>query len=146
MGIAVRAGAPKPDISSSDAVKRVLLAAKSIGYSGGTSGAYMTELFQRMGIADELKPKLRQAPPGVPVGELITRGEVAIGFHQMSELLPVAGIDILGPLPADIQQFTVFSAGMSNGAKTPDAAKELVKFLSAPGTVPLIRKKGMEPA
>ena len=103
VGIAVRAGAPKPDISSSDAVKRALLAAKSIGYSGGASGAYITELFQRMGIADELKPKLRQAPLGVPVGELIARGEVEIGFHQMSELLPVAGIDILGPLPADIQ-------------------------------------------
>ncbi|TMH06433.1 MAG: ABC transporter substrate-binding protein [Betaproteobacteria bacterium] len=146
VGIAVRAGAPKPDISSSDAVKRALLAAKSIGYSGGASGAYITELFQRMGIADELKPKLRQAPLGVPVGELIARGEVEIGFHQMSELLPVAGIDILGPLPADIQQFTVFSAGVSTGAKTPDAAKELVKFLTAPGATPLIRKKGMEPA
>ncbi len=146
MGIAVHTGAPKPDISSSDAVKRALLAAKSIGYSSGTSGAYITELFQQMGIADELKPKLRQAPLGVPVGELIARGEVEIGFHQMSELLPVAGIDILGPLPADIQQFTVYSAGVSTGAKTPDAAKELAKFLTAPGTVPLIRKKGMEPA
>jgi molybdate transport system substrate-binding protein len=146
MGIAVRAGAPKPDISSSDAVKRALLAAKSIGYSSGTSGAYVTELVQRMGIADELKPKLRQSPPGVPVGELIARGEVEVGLHQMSELLPVAGVDILGPLPADIQQFTVFSAGVSTGAKTPDAARELVKFLTAPGAVPLIRKKGMEPA
>ena len=146
ISIAVRAGAPKPDISSSDAVKRALLAAKSIGYSGGASGTYITGLFQRMGIADELKPKLRQAPPGVPVGELIARGEVEIGLHQTSELLPVAGIDILGPLPADIQQFTVFSAGVSAGAKAPDAAKELVKFLTAPGTAPLIRKKGMEPA
>jgi molybdate transport system substrate-binding protein len=145
-GIAVRAGAPKPDVSSSDAVKRALLAAKSISYSGGASGAYITELFRRMGIADELKPKLRQAPLGVPVGELIARGEVEIGLHQMSELLPVAGIDILGPLPADIQQFTVFSARVSTAAKALDAAKELVKFLTAPGTVPLIRKKGMEPA
>ena len=146
MAIAVRTGAPKPDISSSDAVKRALLAAKSIGYSSGTSGAHITELLQRMGIADELKPKLRQAPLGVPVGEMIARGEVEIGFHQMSELLPVAGIDILGPLPADIQQFTIYSAGVSIGAKTPDAAKELVKFLTAPGAVPVIRKKGMEPA
>jgi len=146
MGIAVLAGAAKADISSSDAVKRALLAAKSIGYSGGASGAYVIELVQRMGIADELKPKLREAPPGVPVGDLVARGEVEIGLHQMSELLPVAGIDILGPLPADIQQFTVFAAGVSTGAKTPDAAKELVKFLTAPETVPLIRKKGMEPA
>jgi molybdate transport system substrate-binding protein len=99
-----------------------------------------------MGIADELKPKLSQAPLGVPVGELIARGEAEIGFHQLSELLPVAGIDILGPLPADIQQFTVYSAGVSTGARTPDAAKELVKFLTAQGTAPLIRKKGMEPA
>ena len=146
IGIAVHTGAPQPDISSSDAVKRALLAAKSIGYSGGASGVYITELFQRMGIADQLKPKLRQAPAGVPVGELIARGEVEIGLHQMSELLPVAGIDLLGPLPVDIQQFTVFSAGVSTAAKASDAAKELVKFLTAPGTAPLIRKKGMEPA
>jgi len=146
IGIAVRVGAPKPDISSSEAVKRALLAAKSIAYSGGASGAYITELFRRMGIADEVGPKLTQAPPGVPVGELVARGEAEIGLHQMSELLPVAGIDILGPLPADIQRFTVFSAGVSSGAKTPDAAKQLVEFLAAPTTAPLIRKKGMEPA
>ena len=146
MGIAVRAGAPKPDISSSDAVKRALIAAKSIGYSGGASGAYIPELLRGMGIYDESKAKLRQAPPGVAVGELIARGEVEIGLHQMSELLPVAGIDTLGPLPADVQQFTVFSAGASTAAKTPEGAKELVKFLTTPGAVPLIRKKGMEPA
>ena len=145
IGIAVRAGAPKPDISSGDTVKRALLAAKSIGYSGGTSGFYVTDLLQRMGIADELKPRLRQTQLGVAVGELVARGEAEIGFHQMSELLPVAGIDIVGLLPPDIQNFTVFSAGMSSEAKSPEAANELVKFLTTPATVTVFRKKGMEP-
>jgi molybdate transport system substrate-binding protein len=145
VGVAVRAGAPKPDISSGDALKRALLAAKSIGYSSGPSGAYLAGLFQRMGIADELKPKIKQTPPGVAVGDLIARGEVEIGFQQVSELLPIAGIDFLGPLPSDIQQFTVFSAGLHVSAKEPRAAKALVQFLTSPASVPVIKKKGMEP-
>lgn len=146
MGVAVRAGAPKPDIGSSDALKRALLASKSIGYSGGASGAYVLEMLQKMGIADAVKPKLKQAATGVAVGDLVAHGEVEIGLHQMSELLPIAGIDILGAFPADIQNFTVFSAGVSSAAKAPDAAKELIKFMAAPAAVPVIRKKGMDPA
>jgi molybdate transport system substrate-binding protein len=145
VGVAVRTGAPKPDISSGDALKRALLAAKSIAYSSGPSGAYLAGLFQRMGIADELKPKIRQTPPGAAVGDLIARGEAEIGFQQVSELLSIKGIDFLGPLPPDIQQITVFSAGVHVSATEPGAAKALVRFLTSPAAVPVIRKTGMEP-
>jgi molybdate transport system substrate-binding protein len=144
VGVAVRAGAPRPDISSGEALKRAVLAAKSIVYSHGPSGVYLASLFQRMGIADELKPKIRLVQ-GEPAGAVVARGEAEIGFQQMSELLPVPGIDLLGPLPADVQQITVFSAGLHVGAKEPDAARALVKFMTAPAAVPVIRKKGMEP-
>jgi molybdate transport system substrate-binding protein len=145
IGVAVRAGAPKPDIGSSDALKRALLAASSIAYSSSASGIYLTGLFQRMGISDELRPKIKQSPPGVPVGDLIARGEAEIGFQQVSELLPVAGIDYLGPLPADIQHFTIFSGGLPTGAKEPQAAKALINFIKAPAAIPVIKKSGMEP-
>ena len=145
VGVAVRAGAPKPDISSGDALKRALLAAKSIAYSSGPSGVYMEGLFRRLGIADEIKPKLKQTQPGNPVGEVIARGEAEIGFQQVSELLPIAGIDYIGPLPPDIQHITVFSGGIHTGAKQPDAAKALVKFITAPAAASVIKKKGMEP-
>jgi molybdate transport system substrate-binding protein len=145
IGVAVRAGAPRPDITSTDAVKRAVLAARSVGYSGGASGTYMVGLFQRLGIAEEVKAKGRQTPPGVAVGELIARGEVELGFHQVSELLPVAGIDILGPLPPELQQVTVFSSGIHVAAKDPAAARALVQFLASPRAIPLIRKGGMEP-
>jgi molybdate transport system substrate-binding protein len=145
IGVAVRAGAPKPDISSGEALKRALLAASSIAYSSSASGVYLAGLFQRMGIADALKPRIKQSPPGVPVGELIARGEVEIGFQQVSELLPVAGIDYLGPLPADIQHFTIFSGGLHIGAKEPQAAKALINFIKAPAAIPIIKKSGMEP-
>lgn len=144
VGVAVRAGAPRPDISSGEALKRAVLAAKSIVYSHGPSGVYLAGLFQRMGIAEELKSKVKQVQ-GEPAGAVVARGEAEIGFQQMSELLPVPGIDLLGPLPADVQQITVFSAGLHVGAKAPDAARALVKFMTAPAAVPVIRKKGMEP-
>ena len=144
VGVAVRAGAPRPDISSGEALKRAVLAAKSIVYSHGPSGVYLAGLFQRMGIAEELKSKIKQVQ-GEPAGAVVARGEAEIGFQQMSELLPVPGIDLLGPLPADVQQITVFSAGLHVGAKAPDAARALVKFMTAPAAVPVIRKKGMEP-
>jgi molybdate transport system substrate-binding protein len=146
IGVAVRAGATKPDISSGEALKRALLAAKSIAYSSGPSGVYLIGLFQRMGIADDIKSKVKQTSPGLPVGEVIARGEAEIGFQQVSELLPIAGIDYLGPLPPDIQHITVFSGGIHAGAKESDAAKALVKFITAPASVPVIKKKGMDPA
>jgi molybdate transport system substrate-binding protein len=141
----VRTGAPKPDISSGDALKKTLLSAKSIGLSTGPSGVYVAGLFQRMGIADEIKPKLKQVPPGVPVGTIIASGEAEIGFQQVSELIHVAGIDYIGPLPADVQHITVFSGGIHVGTKQPDAAKALVKFITAPAAVPVIKKHGLEP-
>jgi molybdate transport system substrate-binding protein len=98
-----------------------------------------------MGIADEMKPKAKQPPSGASVGEMIARGEVEIGFQQISELVHVAGIDFLGPLSPDIQQITVFSSGVHAGAKAPGAAKALVKFLTSPAAVPIIKKNGLEP-
>jgi molybdate transport system substrate-binding protein len=145
VGVAVRAGAPKPDISSGEALKKALLAAKSIGYSTGPSGVYLASLFERMGIADQIKPKLKQTQPGVLVGSIIANGEAEIGFQQVSELIHMPGIDFLGPLPADVQKITVFSAGIHSGAKESEAAKALVKFLTAPATAPVFKKHGLEP-
>jgi molybdate transport system substrate-binding protein len=145
VGVAVRAGAPKPDISSGDALKRTLLAATSIGYSSGPSGVYLEGLFQRMGITEQLRPKLRQTPSGVPVGEILAKGEVEIGFQQVSELIHVRGIDFVGALPSDIQQVTIFSTGIHTGATQREAAKAWVRFLTSPAAVPVIRKNGLEP-
>ena len=145
IGVAVKSGARKPDISSGEAVKRAALAARGIAYSTGPSGIYLMGLFQRMGIAESIKSKVQQVQ-GEPAGGVVARGEAEIAFQQVSELLPVPGIDFVGPLPADIQQITVFSAGLHVAAKQPDAARALVKFLTAPGAAPVIRNKGMEPA
>jgi molybdate transport system substrate-binding protein len=145
IGVAVRAGLPKPDISSGEAVKNAVLAAKSVAYSSGPSGFYLADLFKRMGIADQIKDKVKQTPSGVQVGEVVARGEADLGFQQVSELLHLKGIQYLGPLPADIQHITVFSAGLHRAASEPDAAKALVRFLTAPEAGPVIRKTGMEP-
>jgi len=145
IGVAVRAGLPKPDISSGDAVKQAVLAAKSVAYSSGPSGFYLADLFKKMGIADQIKDKVKQTPSGVQVGEIVGRGEADLGFQQVSELLHLKGIHYLGPLSADIQHITVFSAGLHTAATAPEAARALVKFLTAPEAAPIIRKTGMEP-
>jgi molybdate transport system substrate-binding protein len=145
IGVAVRAGLPKPDISSGEAVKQAVLAAKSVAYSSGQSGFYLADLFKRMGITDQIKDKVKQTPSGVQVGEVVARGEADLGFQQVSELLHLKGIHYLGPLPADIQHITVFSAGLHTAATAPDAAKALVKFLTGAEAGPIIRKTGMEP-
>ena len=145
VAVAVKAGAPKPDISTTEAFKKTLLAAKSIGYSTGPSGVYVIALFQRLGIADEIKGKLKQTPTGVFVGSIIASGEVEIGLQQVSELIAAPGCDIVGPLPADIQQMTVFSSGIMVGAKEADAAKAWVKFLTTPAAAAVFKKTGMEP-
>ena len=145
IGIAVKSGAPKPDISTTESVKRALLAAKSIAYSDSASGVYVsTEMFAKLGIADEMKDKARKIP-AVPVGEIVARGDAEIGFQQISELLPVAGVDIVGPLPPELQKITVFAAGIATVSKEPDAGKALIKFLASPAANAAIVKSGMEP-
>ena len=146
VAVAVKKGAKRPDIASAEAVKRALKAAKSIAYSSGPSGVYLAELFQKWGIAEELKPKITQTPPGTAVGPLIARGEAEIGFQQMSELLPTAGIDILGPLPAEIQVITTFSGGVHAAAREAGAARAWLAFITSPQSAAVLRKHGMEPA
>jgi molybdate transport system substrate-binding protein len=145
VGVGVKAGAPKPDIGTTEALKKTLLAAKSIGYSTGPSGVYVIGLFQRLGVADEVKGKLKQTPTGVFVGSIIASGEAEIGFQQVSELSHFAGVDYVGPLPADVQQFTTFSSGIVAGTKETEAAKALVKFITAPAAAAAFKKRGMEP-
>jgi molybdate transport system substrate-binding protein len=145
IGVAVKAGAPHPDISSADAVKRALLAAKSIAYSDSASGVYVsTEMFQKLGIADEMKDKARKIP-ATPVGEIVAKGEAEIGLQQVSELKPVQGIDIVGPLPDELQKITVFSAGIATVSKEPEAGKALIRFLGSPAARDEIVKSGMDP-
>ena len=146
IGVAVRSGLPKPDISSGEALKNAVLAAKSVAYSSGPSGFYLAELFKKMGIADQIKDKVKQTPSGQQVGEVVARGEVDLGFQQVSELLHVNGIQYLGPLPPDIQHTTVFSAGLHTAAPAPDAANALTKFLTAPEAAPIIIRSGMDPS
>ncbi len=145
VGVAVRAGAPRPDISSAAALRSALLAAKSVVLSSGPSSVYLPTMFQKMGIADQLKPKIIQIGPGLPVGETVARGEGEIGFTQMSELMSVKGIEYLGPLPAEVQFITVFSAGLHAAAPAPEAARALLKFLTAPEAAPVLKNHGMEP-
>jgi molybdate transport system substrate-binding protein len=145
VGVAVPAGAPKPDISTTAALKQTLVAAKSIGYSTGPSGVYMLGLFQRLGVADIVKPKLKQTPTGVFVGAIVANHEAEIGFQQVSEFVHFPGVDYVGPLPAEVQEVTVFSAGIQVGAKEAEAAKAWVKFLTAPTAAPVYRKMGLEP-
>jgi molybdate transport system substrate-binding protein len=145
IGVAIRAGAPKIDISSAEGIKKALLAAKTIAYSAGPSGVHIAALIQKWGLTDQLKSKIVPPRPNVPIGEVVASGDAEIGFQQVSELLPVKGIDYLGPLPADIQEVTVFSAGVHKGAVAADAGRALLKYLTAPEAAPIIRKTGMEP-
>ena len=145
IGVAVKSGAQKPDISSAEAIKSALLAAKTIAYSDSASGVYVsTEMFQKLGIAEEMKDKARKIP-ATPVGEIVARGDAEIGFQQISELRPVAGIDIVGPLPDELQKITVFSAGIAAVSREPDAGKALIKFLASPEARDTLVKSGLDP-
>lgn len=148
VGVAVKPGSPKPVLNSGEDLKSALLAAKSVGYSTGPSGAYMQKLFEKMGIAEEIKAKAKAkakvTTPGVPVASLIRDGSAEIGFQQVSELIHEAGIDFIGPIPADVQQITVFSSAVPTGAKAQMEAKALQKFLTAPASAPTIKKHGLE--
>ena len=143
VGAAVRAGAPRPDISSGDALKRSLLAAKSVVVSSGPSGTYMLGLFERMGIP---RDRYVQARPGVQTGGLVARGEAELCFQQVSELLPVKGIQFLGPLPTEVGHVTVFAGGLHTAAADPQAARALMQYLASPAAAPVLNAKGMEPA
>ncbi len=146
VGVAVRVGAPKPDIRSADALRKTLIDARSIAYSTGPSGVYVTKLFERMGIAEQVKSKVMTAKTGVRVGTLVARGEAEIGFQQVSELIHDSGIEYVGPLPGDLQSITVYSAGIHSQSGQPAAAKALVDFVATPAARAVIKKNGMDPA
>jgi molybdate transport system substrate-binding protein len=146
IGIAVRKGAAKPDVSSAEALKRALLAAKTVGYTSGPSGVYMAKLIERMGIADQIKPKHRGVPSGGTVGTIVASGEAEIGFQQVSELVHIPGTDYVGPLPADVQCVTVFSSGVQAQGQHPAVVKALQAFLTTPAAQAVMKKHGLETA
>jgi molybdate transport system substrate-binding protein len=145
IGIAIRSGSPKPDISTVDSLRTTLLNAKSIAYSDSASGVYIsTELFRRLGIAGQVTAKSRMIP-AEPVASVVARGEAEIGFQQISELKPILGIELVGPLPDEVQKTTIFSAGIVTSSKDPDAAKSLITFLASPAATQAITASGLEP-
>ena len=145
VAVAVRAGAAQPDISSADAVRAAVLAAKSISYSTGPSGVALARLFEQWGIAEQIKNRIVTAPPGVPVGSLVAKGEVELGFQQLSELIHLDGITLLGNLPADIQITTTFSAAVGSASTHKSQARTLLAFLASEQAAAAIRRQGMEP-
>ena len=146
VAVAVRAGASRPDISDEGAVRRAVLAARSIGTSTGPSGLALTRLFQRWEIADEIRDRIVPPRPGVPVGTLLATGGVELGFQQLSELAGVDGIDVVGALPPAISIVTTFSAAIGAGARQPEAARALIRFMASPDTADVKRRHCMEPA
>jgi molybdate transport system substrate-binding protein len=144
IGVAIHKGAPKPDISTTEAFKRTLLDAKSVGFTAaGATGAYLKTLFEKLGIADELKPKLKLLQGAA--GEAAANGDVEIGMTQISEILPYANAELVGPLPSEVQSYTYFSAAVSAASREADVAKAFIKFLAAPAALAIIKAKGMEP-
>ena len=146
VAVAVPASALQPDISTEDAVRVAVLAARRIGYSTGPSGLQLAKLFDRWGIAATMQSRTVQAPPGVPVGALVARGEVDLGFQQLSELLHVPGIMIVGPLPPAIQINTTFSAGLCKASAQAPAVRALLAYLTSPASAAAKYKQGMDPA
>lgn len=145
IGAAVRAGAPRPDISTVDALRRTLLAANSVAYSASASGTYLSgELFARLGIEDRMRVTARRIM-SERVGTVVARGDAELGFQQISELLPIAGLDLLGPIPAEVQRVTTFSAGLTTAAREPEAARALLRFLASPAAEAAIRASGLDP-
>lgn len=146
VAIAVRAGAPRPDIASEDALRRAVLSARMIGYSTGPSGAALSRLFERWGVAVAIRERLVQAAPGVPVGRLLASGEVELGFQQHSELMHEEGIAVLGTMPPGLEIVTTFSAGVCAASTQPEAARAFLDYMRSPATADAKRRHGMEPA
>lgn len=147
VSVAVRAGAPRPDIGSEEALKAALLAAPTIGYSTGPSGTHLLRTFERWGVAETLRARTVQAPPGVPVGTMVADERVALGFQQLSELMGLPGIDVVGPLPPGVQILTVFSGALcATAAAQPAAARAWLDFMASPVMAEAKRRHGMEPA
>jgi len=145
VAVAVRSGTPQPDIASEDAVRQAVLAAPTLSYSTGPSGVALAKLFERWGVAAQIKDRIVTAPPGVPVGSLVARGEVALGFQQLSELIHVDGITVVGPLPPAIQIMTTFTAAMTTRCTRPAEVQALLDFMASPDTAAAKRRQGMEP-
>lgn len=146
VGVAVQAGARKPDIATPDGLKTTLLAAKSVGYSTGPSGDYVATMVERLGIGNELKPRLKQTPAGKTVADMLAARDVEIGFQQASELLHARALTYVGPLPRDLQFVTVYGAGITAAAKDNAAAKSLMRYFTSSSSIRAIRASGMEPA
>lgn len=144
VGVAVHADAPRRDIGSAGAVKRAVLAAASIGYSTGPSGVYLEQLFERWGILPLIKSRILIAPPGVPVGSLVASGDCELGFQQLSELISLPGICVLGPLPPDIQIVTTFSGAIGTTCSDPAAAREVLQFMASPANNAIKLRHGLE--
>jgi molybdate transport system substrate-binding protein len=149
VGVVVKEGAPRPDIGTVDAFKQAVLAAKSVAYidpaAGGSSGIYVARLLEKLGIADAVKPKAVLIPGGA-VAEHVAKGEAELGIHQISEILPVKGITLVGPLPEDIQNYTTYAAAIGGNARDAEAAKALIKALTGPAAAEAAKTKGMQPA
>jgi molybdate transport system substrate-binding protein len=146
VAVAVRLGEPWPDIGSEAALKNAVLAARKIGYSTGPSGVALTKLFERWGIAAQVKDKIVQAPAGVPVGALLARGEVGLAFQQLSELMHMEGIEVIGPMPDAVRIETTFSGGIGTASANAQAARRFLEFLASPETAEVKRRHGMQPA
>ncbi len=145
VGIAVRSGLPKPDVSTADAVKKAVLEAKSIAYSTGPSGFYIVELLRKMGISDQVRDKVKQPASGTQIAEMLARGEADLGFQQVSELVHAKGIDYLGPLPAEIQNITIYAVALHAASTVAEPAKALIRFMTSPEAEAPIRKMGLGP-
>lgn len=145
VGAAVGPSVPRPDISSAEGLKAALLAAKSIVISSGTSGRYLSDLFGRLGVGEQIKAKVKQPPSGAQIGDFLAAGEAELGFQQVSELIHVRGIQFLGPLPAELQSYTIYSGAAHSQAPQPAAARALLKALRQPETAAVVKKSGMEP-
>ena len=146
IAVAVRAGAPKPNITTEQALEQAVRRAGSVSYSTGPSGTHLEKTFERWGILDALRPRIVVPPPGVPVASLVAAGTVELGFQQLSELAHVAGVDVVGPLPPPVQTVTIFSGGIAATCRRPEAARALLDFLASPAAAHMKQRHGMEPA